>query len=101
MDRKELIRSLGRIVGRENVLSAEPDLAAYGYDASLYHCSAKPFAVPWEYTGWRDETMSWKETCYLHGNLKVSRFPYLSENRNQDVDVSQIPDGRKGAALDS
>ena len=73
----------------------------YDRNIPLYHCSAKPFAVPWEYTGWRDETMSWKETCYLHGNLKVSRFPYLSENRNQDVDVSQIPDGRKGAALDS
>lgn len=38
----------------------------------LYQCSAKPYAIPWEYTGWRDETMSWKETCYLHGNLNPS-----------------------------
>ena len=38
----------------------------------LYQCTAKPFAVPYEYTGWRDETMSWKETCYLHGNLNPS-----------------------------
>jgi len=29
-------------------------------------------AVPYEYTGWRDETMSWKETCYIHGNLNPS-----------------------------
>jgi glycine cleavage system aminomethyltransferase T len=25
--------------------------------------------VPYEYTGWEDETLSWKENCYLHGNL--------------------------------
>lgn len=38
----------------------------------LYVCSGHPFAVPFEYTGWWDETMSWKETCYLHGNLNPS-----------------------------
>src|SRR3990172_1162727 len=38
----------------------------------LYQCTARPFAVPYEYTGWRDETISWKETCYLHGNLNPS-----------------------------
>lgn len=38
----------------------------------LYQCTARPFAMPYEYTGWRDETMSWKETCYLHGNLNPS-----------------------------
>ena len=27
------------------------------------------FLIPYEYTGWRDETMSWKETCYLHAGL--------------------------------
>ena len=26
-------------------------------------------AEAWEYTGWRDETMSWKTTCYIHGHL--------------------------------
>lgn len=34
-------------------------------------------AIPLEYTGWRDEVMSWKETCYLHGGLNpsnVTRF---------------------------
>ncbi len=36
----------------------------------LYVCAgARPFAVPYEYTGWRDEQMSWKTTCYLHGTL--------------------------------
>jgi glycine cleavage system aminomethyltransferase T len=24
---------------------------------------------PYEYTGWRDETISWKKTCYLHTGL--------------------------------
>jgi glycine cleavage system aminomethyltransferase T len=27
------------------------------------------FAVPMEYTGWRDEVMSWKESCYIHAGL--------------------------------
>ena len=26
-------------------------------------------AEAWEYTGWRDETMSWKTTCYIDGHL--------------------------------
>ena len=38
----------------------------------LYTATGYPFAVPYEYTGWRDETMAWKETCYLHGNLNPS-----------------------------
>jgi vanillate/3-O-methylgallate O-demethylase len=25
--------------------------------------------LPLEYTGWRDEVLSWKTTCYLHGSL--------------------------------
>lgn len=25
--------------------------------------------APYEYTGWRDETISWKKTCYLHTGL--------------------------------
>ncbi len=28
--------------------------------------------VPYEYTGWRDETMAWKDTSYIHGNLNPS-----------------------------
>ena len=24
---------------------------------------------PWEFTNWRDETISWKKTCYLHAGL--------------------------------
>ena len=41
-------------------------------NVGLYACSGFPFAVPYEYTGWRDETMAWKKTCYLHGNLNPS-----------------------------
>ncbi len=32
----------------------------------------RPFAVPYEYTGWRDEQMSWKQAGYIHGNLNPS-----------------------------
>jgi glycine cleavage system aminomethyltransferase T len=31
-----------------------------------------PFLVVWEYTGWRDEQLSWKRSCYLHGGLNPS-----------------------------
>ena len=41
-------------------------------NVGLYTGTGWPFAVPYEYTGWRDETMSWKETCYVHGNLNPS-----------------------------
>jgi glycine cleavage system aminomethyltransferase T len=29
-------------------------------------------AEAWEYTGWQDETMSWKTTAYIHGHLNPS-----------------------------
>ena len=41
-----------------------PDPPAASYSMSLsMHLS------PYEYTSWRDETMSWKTTCYLHAGL--------------------------------
>jgi glycolate oxidase len=43
MGREEMIRSLGEIVGPENILSTETDLLLYGYDASLYR--GKPDCV--------------------------------------------------------
>jgi len=35
----------------------------------LYTGIGRPFGMPYEYTGWRDEQLSWKKTAYLHGNL--------------------------------
>jgi hypothetical protein len=29
----------------------------------------KGYAVPMEYTDWRDEVMSWKKSCYIHAGL--------------------------------
>lgn len=26
-------------------------------------------AVPWEFRGWKPESLSWKESCYIHGGL--------------------------------
>jgi glycine cleavage system aminomethyltransferase T len=44
------------------------------YDPSvhLYIGNTFPHAVPYEHTGWREETMAWKESCYLNGNLNPS-----------------------------
>ena len=33
---------------------------------------SRPYAIPWEYTGWRDESLAWKSSCYIHGNLNPS-----------------------------
>lgn len=34
--------------------------------------TAFPHAVAYEHTGWRDESMAWKDGAYLHGNLNPS-----------------------------
>ena len=41
-------------------------------NVTLYTGTGHPFAMPFEYTGWRDETLAWKESCYLHGHLNPS-----------------------------
>ena len=57
------------LVGR---VFAHSPYVPYDPRVPLYQCCGRPFAIPYEYTGWRDETMSWKETCYIHGNLNPS-----------------------------
>jgi glycine cleavage system aminomethyltransferase T len=39
---------------------------------SLYVGNTFAHAVPYEHTDWREETMAWKSTAYLHGNLNPS-----------------------------
>ena len=38
----------------------------------LYIGNTFPHAVPYEHSGWRQETMAWKESAYLNGNLNPS-----------------------------
>ncbi len=38
----------------------------------LYIGNTFAHAVPYEHSGWRAETMAWKENCYLNGNLNPS-----------------------------
>jgi glycine cleavage system aminomethyltransferase T len=45
-------------------------------NVALYRAYADPsvdklFLSPWTFTGWKDETMSWKETCYLGAVLST------------------------------
>jgi len=44
------------------------------YDPSvhLFIGNTFPHAVPYEHSGWREETMAWKTGCYLNGNLNPS-----------------------------
>jgi glycine cleavage system aminomethyltransferase T len=39
---------------------------------SLEHWEFGGVAQAWEYTGWRDEALSWKTTAYIHGHLNPS-----------------------------
>ena len=41
----------------------------FSQSVDMYVLSFTGDMVPCDYTGWRDEVMSWKETCYLSGNL--------------------------------
>lgn len=33
-----------------------------------------PYVQPYEYTGWRDEQLSWEKTVYLHAGLSCSPY---------------------------
>lgn len=50
----------------------DPDVDAYFYSRTTLELG---YAVPFEYSGWRNEVMSWKNTCYLHSGLNPS-FAY-------------------------
>jgi glycine cleavage system aminomethyltransferase T len=47
--------------------------APFDYDVDLYFYSRTTLEygsiLPLEYSGWRNEVMSWKQTCYLHTGL--------------------------------
>jgi glycine cleavage system aminomethyltransferase T len=41
----------------------------YFPEVNVYATMGMPGATPYEYTDWRDETKSWKQTCYIHAGL--------------------------------
>jgi glycine cleavage system aminomethyltransferase T len=50
----------------------DPDVDLYFYSRTALEFGS---AVPLEYSGWRNEVMSWKKTCYLHTGLNPA-FTY-------------------------
>jgi glycine cleavage system aminomethyltransferase T len=50
----------------------DPDPDLYFYSRTTLEFGS---AVPLEYSGWRNEVMSWKKTCYLHTGLNPA-FTY-------------------------
>ncbi|MGI6229411.1 MAG: hypothetical protein ACOYJL_00710 [Tractidigestivibacter sp.] len=47
-----------------------PDYIPFDENVALYRAYSDPsvndiYLSPWTFTGWKDETMSWKKTCYL------------------------------------
>jgi glycine cleavage system aminomethyltransferase T len=57
--------------GSPNVLPHSP-FVPYDPGVSLYVGNTFPHAVPYEHTDWREETMAWKTSAYLNGNLNPS-----------------------------
>ena len=54
-----------------HVLPHSP-FAPHDPSVALYIGNTFQHAVPYEHTDWRDETMAWKDSCYLNGNLNPS-----------------------------
>lgn len=47
-------------------------------DAVTEYNTAFGHLTPWQYAGWKKETLSWKHSGYIHGNLNPAS-PYLLE----------------------
>ena len=47
-------------------------------DAVTEYNTAFGHLTPWQYAGWKKETLSWKRSAYIHGNLNPAS-PYLLE----------------------
>ena len=65
--------------------------------------------LPYEYTGWRDEQMAWKDTCYLGANLvptTTSRvhgpdaLRFLKENFTNSFERFPVGKGKQGLMVD-
>ncbi len=50
----------------------------YDVDVGVYEVGNGGVLVPFEYSGWKDEALSWKQTCYLHGGLNPTLTYRLS-----------------------
>jgi glycine cleavage system aminomethyltransferase T len=50
----------------------------------LYTSVLKNYIYQWEFTGWKDEQLSWKKTCYLHGGLNPSPLINFSGSGAKD-----------------
>ncbi|MBC8586749.1 hypothetical protein [Paratissierella segnis] len=48
------------------------DYLPFYHENILYTTVLKNFLYPYEFTGWKDEQLSWKKTCYIHGGLNPS-----------------------------
>ena len=54
------------------MLAHSPYVPFYTDKTIAYSSMLTDFAAPYEYTGWRDEQLSWETGCYIHGNLNPS-----------------------------
>lgn len=71
-DRSALAHSDMNTLTRSRYAPFDPEVDLYLYSQTHLEFGS---AVPFEYSGWRNEVMSWKKTCYLHCGLNPS-FTY-------------------------
>jgi len=94
-----------RVTGsfRNSKVMVHSPYAPYDPGVHLYIGNTFDHAVPYEHSGWRAETMAWKDSCYLNGNLNPSptfRFKgpdalrFLSENCVNGFDNFAIGGGK-------
>jgi glycine cleavage system aminomethyltransferase T len=56
-------------IARSRYAPFDPEVDFYVYSQTNLELGT---AVPVEYSGWRNEVMSWKKSCYLHCGLNPS-----------------------------
>lgn len=62
------------LISRDADPAVLPHSPYFPYDPNvhLYVGNLMGHGAPYEHTSWREETMAWKESCYLNGNLNPS-----------------------------
>jgi len=87
-----------------NFLPDDPSVVLYDAQASYLGD-----LMPYEYTGWRDEQMAWKDTCYLGANLTpttTSRIygpealKFLKDNFTNSFEKFPVGKGKQGLMCD-
>lgn len=96
---------------KEEFKARIPSFLPYDPSVVLYDAYASYVGdmLPYEYTGWRDEQMAWKDTCYLGMNLTPSTtsriygpdaMKFLKDNFVNSFEKFPVGKGKQGLMVD-